>query len=151
MKQKLSVIFLQLFSLCCCQKPSDHAPLQTTYEPTQVRPVNTSDNGRIHFSTYLLYNKGDFAKVPPVSADKYEELNIFCYEGVAPSVTLFWSSAALKLNLSNHNYEVYVASNTSGVVSLAELRESEWFYSALWARIRYTNGFNKYTRFSSGQ
>jgi len=106
-------------------------PLQTSYEPTQVNFINSTSVRKVQFKTYLLLNKGDFAKLPPVPSDHYEELNIFCYQGVTPTVSLFWSSAALKLNLSNHNYEVYLSNNITGVAELAELRESEWFYSGL--------------------
>ena len=123
--------------LCQCQevKSRNNGPnnvsKQTSVELPPVQAVNESDAGGIHHKTYLLNKKGDFARLPYLGPDKYEELNVFCYQGVDPSVSLFWSSAGMKLELPNHNYEVYLAANISGVVSLAKLRESEWFYSGL--------------------
>ena len=96
-----------------------------------IAPVNQSSEGGIHHRTYILKNKGDFARVAAVTQDAYEELNVFCYAGVLPALSLFWSSAGMKLDLSSNNYEVYMANNVSGVVSLAKMRESEWFYSSL--------------------
>ena len=54
-------------------------PLQTSYEPTQVNFINSTSIRKVEFKTYLLLNKGDYAKLPPVPSDHYEELNIFCY------------------------------------------------------------------------
>ena len=137
MNSSIFVIILSAHLFQCQEvKSSNNGPNKVSkqtsaVEPAPVQAVNESDAGGIHHKTYLLNKKGDFARLPYLGPDKYEELNIFCYQGVDPSVSLFWSSAGMKLELPNHNYEVYLAANTSGVVSLAKLRESEWFYSGL--------------------
>ena len=77
--------------------------------PIPVKAVNRSEDGGIPHQTFLLTNKGDFTTIPALDAGKYEELNIFCYQGVSPALSLFWSSAGMKLDLNNHNYEVYLA------------------------------------------
>lgn len=48
-----------------------------------------------------------------------------------PSVSLFWSSAGLKLDLASTDYEVYMGPNVTSVVALAKASESEWFYSRM--------------------
>ena len=84
----------------------------------------------IHHWTYLLSKKGQYSKV---EADVHgnDQLHVFCYEAVEPAVSLFWSSAGMKLELANTNYEVYLGPNASSVVALAKMSESEWFYSRL--------------------
>jgi len=99
-------------------------------EAGQVEHVNASVEAGIPYKTYLLNKKGEFARVAadPLGND---QLSLFCYEAVEPSVSLFWSSAGMKLDLASTNYEVYLGPNVSSVVSLAKLSESEWFYSRL--------------------
>ena len=46
-------------------------------------------------------------------------------------MSLFWASAAMKLDLVSSNYEVYLGPNVSSVVGLAKMSESEWFYSRM--------------------
>ena len=84
----------------------------------------------IHHWTYLLSKKGQYARV---AADVHgnDQLHVFCYEAVEPALSLFWSSAGMKLELANTNYEVYLGPNASSVVALAKMSESEWFYSRL--------------------
>ena len=96
--------------------------------PTLVKAFNNTSEQGVHFKTFILKNKGEFAKIPAVD---YDELNVFCYEGVPAAVSLFWSSSGLKLDLSNNNYEVYIGNNISSVVTLLKARESEWIYSSL--------------------
>lgn len=99
-------------------------------EAGHVEHVNASVEAGIPYKTYLLNKKGEFARVAadPLGND---QLSLFCYEAVEPSVSLFWSSAGMKLDLASTNYEVYLGPNVSSVVSLAKLSESEWFYSRL--------------------
>jgi len=133
--------FLVFIKLLSCQKVVEHekdikvktVPEEQSNTSTQLlaSPINSSEVGGIPFTVFLLKKKGEFATVKPLGQDGYEYLNVFCYDGVGPSVSLFWSSAAMKLDLTNHNYEVYLANNITGVISLAKLRESEWFYSGL--------------------
>jgi len=110
---------------------SESEAVKQSPSPLPVKAVNRSEDGGIPHQTFLLTNKGDFTTIPALDAGKYEELNIFCYQGVTPSLSLFWSAAGMKLDLNNHNYEVYLANNVTGVVDLAKLRESTWFYSGL--------------------
>ena len=80
--------------------------------------------------------------------DEHDQLNLFCYgvrrepvtissieetvlQAVEPSVSLFWASAAMKLDLASTNYEVYLGPNVTSVVELAKMSESEWFYSRM--------------------
>ena len=113
------------------KRRSESEAVKQPLSPQPVKAVNRSEDGGIPHQTFLLTNKGDFTTIPALDPGKYEELNIFCYQGVSPALTLFWSSAGMKLDLNNHNYEVYLANNVSGVVDLAKLRESTWFYSGL--------------------
>jgi len=101
-----------------------------TQEPGLVTFVNASDVGGLYHWTYLLSKKGQFARV---SADVHDndQLHLFCYGAVEPSVSLFWASAAMKLDLASSNYEVYLGPNVSSVVGLAKMSESEWFYSRM--------------------
>ena len=118
-----------------------------TQEPGLVTFVNASDVGGLYHWTYLLSKKGQFARV---SADVHDndQLHLFCYgvsrdgpiyffitetvlQAVEPSVSLFWASAAMKLDLASSNYEVYLGPNVSSVVGLAKMSESEWFYSRM--------------------
>jgi len=99
-------------------------------EPGLVNYTGVSDEGGIHHWTYLLSKKGDYSRVT-ADPDGHDQLHLFCYQAVKPSVTLFWSSASMKLDLASTNYEVYLGPNVSSVVGLAKLSESEWFYSRL--------------------
>ena len=46
-----------------------------------------------------------------------------------PSLSLFWASARMELDLANTNFEVFLGPNVSSVVSLAKI--SQWFDSRL--------------------
>ena len=134
--------FLMFIKLLTCQKVVENSKHekdikvdtrlgQLNSTSLLVSAKNSSDEGGIPYSVFLLQKKGEYAQVPALGQDSYDHLNVFCYDGVVPSVSLFWSSAAMKLDLTNHNYEVYLSNNISGVIGLAKLRESEWFYSGL--------------------
>jgi len=84
----------------------------------------------------------------------FEELKIFCFEGKAAesfwpnlinsdnlmwledllsqllSIGSFWSSAEMKLNIKNDNYNVYVANNVSMVQKMHKDHTTTWFYSS---------------------
>ena len=143
MKRDLLLLFSLVQGINCQSIKSATAPpgavkseshsVKPSTSPSPVKALNRSEDGGIPHQTFLLTNKGDFANIPGLDPGQYEELNIFCYQGVSPAVSLFWSSAGMKLDLTNHIYEdeVYLANNVSGVVELAKVRESTWFYSGL--------------------
>ena len=143
MKRDLLLLFSLVQGINCQSIKSATAPpgavkseshsVKPSTSPGPVKALNRSEDGGIPHQTFLLTNKGDFANIPGLDPGQYEELNIFCYQGVSPDVSLFWSSAGMKLDLTNHIYEdeVYLANNVSGVVEPAKVRESTWFYSGL--------------------
>jgi len=88
------------------------------------------EDGVTHQNVYRLDVKGQYAKID-ASTDSYDHLSTFCYSSVHPSLSLFWSSASMKMNLPSNNYQVYIGSNVTSVAMLAEASESAWFYSQL--------------------
>jgi len=88
------------------------------------------EGGTTHHNVYRLVEKGQFATIQ-ARTDGYETLSTFCYSSVPSSLSLFWSSASMKMDLPSNNYQVYIGPNVSSVVSLARASESAWFYSQL--------------------
>jgi len=88
------------------------------------------EEGITHHNVYRLVEKGQFATIH-ARTDGYENLSTFCYSSVPSSLSLFWSSASMKMDLPSNNYQVYIGPNVSSVVSLARASESAWFYSQL--------------------
>jgi len=98
--------------------------------PLQVYPTPWIEDGVNHINVHKLDVKGQFAKIN-ASIDGYDHLSTFCYTSVPSSLSLFWSSASMKMELPSNNYQVYIGPNVTSVVSLAQASESAWFYSQL--------------------
>ena len=94
----LSIVSVNVLHVSANVKAAEDKVETPVKEP--VGFVNQSSEGGIHHKTYLLKSKGDFARVEPVTRDAYEELSVFCYTGVVPVLSLFWSSAGMKLDVS---------------------------------------------------
>lgn len=77
---------------------------------------------------YVFKSKGDLAQVPEVL---YEELNIFCYNGSAPSLANFWGSAEMRLKIQSEDYHVYMGDNVTMVQKMHADHKASWFYSTL--------------------
>ena len=88
------------------------------------------EDGITHQDVYQLTAKGQYATIPP-RTDDYDHLSTFCYPSTPLSISLFWSSASMKMDLPTNNYQVYMGPNVSSVISLAEASESAWLYSQL--------------------
>eukprot|EP00092_Neocalanus_flemingeri_P028995 GFUD01031478.1.p1 GENE.GFUD01031478.1~~GFUD01031478.1.p1 ORF type:complete len:450 (+),score=145.71 GFUD01031478.1:33-1382(+) len=101
-----------------------------TLRTSQVFPTPWVEDGVSHPDVYRMGVKGQYATFN-ASTDQYEHLSIFCYPSVPLSISLFWSSASLKMDLPSNNYNVYLGPNVTTVVSLAQASDSAWFYSQL--------------------
>jgi len=88
------------------------------------------EDGVTHQDVYKLGNKSQYVTIP-TRKDKYEHLSIFCYPSVPLSISLFWSSTSMKMDLPSNNYQVYMGPNVTSVVSLAQASQSAWLYSQL--------------------
>merc|ERR1719228_1810972 len=108
--------------------PGHHAQAQSS--EVKVASVPWVEDGDTHQNVYRLDVKGQYAKID-ASTDSYDHLSTFCYSSVPPSLSLFWSSASMKMNLPSNNYQVYIGSNVTSVARLAQASESAWFYSQL--------------------
>jgi len=104
--------------------------LQAHSSEMQVASAPWEEEGVSHQNVYRLDVKGQFAKIE-ASTDSYDRLSTFCYSSVPPSLSLFWSSASMKMNLPSNNYQVYIGSNVTSVALMAQASESAWFYSQL--------------------
>ena len=96
----------------------------------QEFPSPWPEDGVSHQDVYKLGVKGHFATIPP-RTDGYDQLSTFCYPSVPLSISLFWSSASMKMDLPSNNYQVYIGPNLTTVVTLAQASEAAWFYSQL--------------------
>merc|ERR1719228_1956558 len=108
--------------------PGHHAQAQSS--EVKVASVPWVEDGDTHQNVYRLDVKGQYAKID-ASTDSYDHLSTFCYSSVPPSLSLFWSSASMKMNLPSNNYQVYIGANVTSVARLAQASESAWFYSQL--------------------
>jgi len=104
--------------------------LQAHSSELQVASAPWEEEGVSHQNVYRLDVKGQYAKIE-ASTDSYDHLSTFCYSSVPPSLSLFWSSASMKMNLPSNNYQVYIGSNVTSVALMAQASESAWFYSQL--------------------
>jgi len=77
---------------------------------------------------YLFRAKGDYVEL---GGRDYDYLNVFCYRAVPTAVTLFFSTASMKMDLPSDDYEVYIGPNVTAVARLAKEMESAWLYSRL--------------------
>ena len=101
---------------------------------------------------YLFRAKGDYAEL---GGRDYDYLNVFCYRALPTAVTLFFSTASMKMDLPSDDYEVsitdrtlslvlylssamltvmlqvYIGPNVTAVARLAKEMESAWLYSRL--------------------
>ena len=56
------------------------------------------------WGVYDLEKKGDHANI--ASNEAGDDLKIFCHKGGPASIASFWSSASMKLDIENHDYQV---------------------------------------------
>ena len=98
-----------------------------------VNKVNSTpwvEEGIPDQDVYKLTAKGQYATIPP-RTDDYDHLSTFCYPSIPLSISLFWSSASMKMDMPSNDYRVYIGPNVTSVVSLVQASESAWFYSQL--------------------
>jgi hypothetical protein len=99
-------------------------------QSSKVASIPWQEEGVNHQNVYSLDVKGQYAEIN-ASTDAYDHLSTFCYSSVPPSLSLFWSSASMKMDLPSNNYQVYIGSNVTSVAMMAQASESAWFYSQL--------------------
>ena len=123
------VLFYLMVFLCCAHlvEAVETKEPHSSKHSLLVTPKSITENG---VEVYELSAKGHFAKVP-ARVDQYDRLTIFCYPNSSLAVSLFWSSAAMRLDMASTNYQVYMGPNVSTVEALARASESTWFYSQL--------------------
>ena len=131
------LILFTFLSKCVAQVPADNpsqssSPESLTQDPNHppVLPTPWVEDGVTHQDVYKLGVKGQYANIP-LRTDGYDHLSTFCYSSVPLSISLFWSSASMEMDLPSNDYRVYMGPNVTSVVSLVQASESAWFYSQL--------------------
>jgi len=96
----------------------------------RISSESIKEGGVEYNDIYIFNKKGDYASVTG-RGDGYEQVSTFCYTAVPPSLSLYWSSASMKMDLSSNNYQVYIGPNVTAVMNLVKDSQSAWIYSQL--------------------
>jgi len=99
-------------------------------EELRVEAGSVVEAGVRHEGVFTLRRRSQFGEVP-ARADSQESLHYTCHPAIQPSLPHFWSSAALRLDMEGHDYQVYIGSNLTTVARLAQESDTAWLYTQL--------------------
>lgn len=99
-------------------------------EELRVETGSVVEAGVRHEGVFTLRRRSQFGEVP-ARADSQESLHYTCHPAIQPSLPHFWSSAALRLDMEGHDYQVYIGSNLTTVARLAQESDTAWLYTQL--------------------